>query len=57
MISILPDTDDDIIIQVSDFGDLTGVIEVKPELPPGCRQGPVDVELAWRELQRSCRGG
>jgi hypothetical protein len=44
-----------------EFGDTTqvvGTIQDRPGLPPECHNGePVDVDRAWLELQRSCRGG
>lgn len=47
-------------METADFGTTTqvvGTIEDKPVLPPECKiETPVDAELAWKELQRTCRG-
>lgn len=51
------DADEEIVIQVSDFGDLTGVIESKPELVPECwNDQAVDVAKAWQAVEDVCRG-
>lgn len=45
-------------IAAPEFGELTGVIEDRPELPAECWiDKAVDIEKAWLEVERSCRGG
>ena len=61
MIPIIPESDDATYcggLVIADFGTTTQVVgTIEDVLPPECRiEKPVDPELAWKELQRACRG-
>lgn len=61
MIAVIPEWGQTVMYDASaiHFEIIEGVIDDAPErLQPECNNdAPVDVERAWSELQRACRGG